>query len=121
MTSTISRRHEGARMSLSVSANGLVFLAGITAVETRGRSVAAQAEEIFKRIDGLLAEAHTDKSRLISGQVWLTEISTFDEFNRVWDRWVTDAGKPVRACVEARLADPELKVEVMIVAAAASS
>lgn len=116
MTAAITRRHENSRMSLSVDASGLVFLAGITAIKARGDSVTAQAEEIFKRIDDLLAEARTNKSRLVSGQVWLTDIETFDEFNGVWDRWVANSGKPVRACVEARLADPALKVEVMVVA-----
>ncbi|MDW6023414.1 RidA family protein [Mesorhizobium sp. BAC0120] len=103
-------------MSLAVEAGGFVFLAGLTAVETRGGSVTEQAREILRRIDHHLAKAGTSKAGLVSAQVWLTDIATFDEFNGVWDNWVADAGKPVRACVEARLADPALNVEIMVTA-----
>jgi enamine deaminase RidA (YjgF/YER057c/UK114 family) len=116
MTSDIVRHHENHRMSLAVEAGGFVFLAGLTALRTRGRPVAEQAAEILGRIDSELAEAGTDKSRLVSAQVWLTDIATFDAFNSVWDAWVADAGKPVRACVEAALADPALNVEIMVTA-----
>lgn len=114
MADTITRHNTNQRMSLSVEAGGLVYLAGLTAVEKRGASVTEQAQEILARIDSQLALSHTDKTRLISAQVWLTDISTFDEFNKVWDAWVADAGKPVRACVEAALADPALNVEIMV-------
>ena len=116
MSNDIVRRSENQRMSLAVEAGGFVFLAGLTAVETRGGSVTEQAKEILKRIDDHLADAGTSKKNLVTAQVWLTDIATFDEFNRVWDAWVADAGKPVRACVEARLADAALTVEVMVTA-----
>ncbi|MEZ5802333.1 MAG: RidA family protein [Rhizobiaceae bacterium] len=116
MSNDIVRRSENQRMSLAVEAGGFVFLAGLTAVETRGGSVTDQAREILTRIDHHLGEAGTSKKKLVTAQVWLTDIATFDEFNRVWDAWVADAGKPVRACVEARLADPALTVEVMVTA-----
>lgn len=116
MAENIRRHSQNARMSLSVEAGGLVFLAGLTAVEKRGGSVTEQAREILARIDGQLALSGIDKTRLVSAQVWLTDIATFDEFNKVWDSWVADAGKPVRACVEAALADPQLNVEVMVTA-----
>lgn len=112
----IVRHDTNQRMSLAVEAGPFVFLAGLTAVEKRGASVTEQAREILARIDRHLAQAGTDKSRLVSAQVWLTDIATFDEFNRVWDAWVADAGKPVRACVEAALADPGLTVEIMVTA-----
>lgn len=104
------------RMSMAVVAGGFVHLAGQTAKETRGRSVREQAQEILDQIDTLLADAGTDKSRLVTAQVWLTDISTFDEFNEVWDAWVHPDGKPARACVEANLADPALTVEIMVTA-----
>ena len=93
-----------------------MFSGSLTAVESRGSSVTEQAKEILKRIDHHLAEAGTSKKNLVTAQVWLTDIATFDEFNLVWDAWVADAGKPARACVEARLADPALNVEVMVTA-----
>lgn len=116
MAGTITRHNENQRMSLSVEAGGLIFLAGLTAVEKRGSSVTEQAREILARIDSQLAISGADKTRLVSAQVWLTDIATFDEFNTVWDAWAADAGKPVRACVEAALADPQLNVEIMVTA-----
>jgi len=116
MVSDIVRHSENHRMSLAVEAGGFVFLAGLTAVETKGGTVTDQAKEIIQRIDHHLAEAGTSKAKLVSAQVWLTDIGTFNEFNSVWDAWVADVGKPVRACVEARLADPALTVEIMVTA-----
>jgi enamine deaminase RidA (YjgF/YER057c/UK114 family) len=112
----LTRHNENHRMSLAVEAGQFVFLAGLTAVKTRGAPVVEQAREILDRIDEHLALAGTDKSRLVSAQVWLTDISTFDAFNTVWDAWVPASGKPVRACVEAALADPALTVEIMVTA-----
>lgn len=114
----IQRKHEGPRMSLVIKAGGMVYTAGLTAERTKGGSVTEQAGEVLERVDAMLAEAGTDKSRLISAQIWLTDIATFSEFNAVWDKWVADAGKPVRACVEAPLADPALNVEIMVTALA---
>ena len=116
MNTDIVRRDENQRMSLAVETGGFVFLAGLTAVESRGGSVTEQAREILRRIAHHLAEAGTSKQRLVSAQIWLTDIATFDEFNVVWDRWAADAGKPVRACVEAQLADSELNVGIMVTA-----
>lgn len=113
---TITRIKPNARMSMAVVAGGFVQTAGQTAKATRGASVTEQTREILAEIDSLLAEAGTDKSRLVVAQVWLTDIATFDEFNVVWDAWVHPDGKPARACVEARLADPALTVEVMVTA-----
>lgn len=116
MSTDIVRHSENQRMSLAVETGGFVFLAGLTAVKTRGGFVTEQAKEILERIDHHLAEAGTSKKNLVTAQVWLTDIATFDEFNLVWDAWVANAGKPARACVEARLADPALTVEVMVTA-----
>ncbi|WP_108398885.1 RidA family protein [Devosia submarina] len=116
MSSTIKRHNENQRMSLAVEAGPFVFLAGLTAVKMRGATVQEQTREILQRIDEHLALAGTDKARLVSAQVWLTDISTFDAFNTIWDEWVPTSGKPVRACVEAALADPDLTVEIMVTA-----
>lgn len=116
MSTTIERRQSNARMSQIVIAGGVVYLAGQVAQAARGGSAAEQARDILERIDALLAEAGTDASRIVQAQVWLTDIATFDEFNSVWDAWVPADAKPARACVEARLADPQLTVEVMVTA-----
>lgn len=116
MSSGIVRHSENSRMSLAVEAGGFVFLAGLTAVETRGGTVSAQTEEILQRIDHHLAEAGTTRANLVSAQIWLTDCATFDEFNAVWEKWVANVGKPVRACVESRIADPALTVEIMVTA-----
>lgn len=118
MSSDIVRHSANRRMSLAVEAGGFVFLAGLTAVESRGGTVTEQTREILARIDHHLAEAGTSKARLVSAQIWLTDSATFNEFNLVWEDWVADVGKPVRACVESRLADPALTVEIMVTALA---
>lgn len=114
----ITRISPNTRMSMAVVAGGFIHLAGQTAKATRGASVTEQAREILSTIDALLDQAGSDKSRLVVAQVWLTDIGTFDEFNAVWDAWVHPDGKPARACVEAKLADPALTVEVMVSALA---
>ena len=110
----MSRIDVSPRMSQAVVHGDTVYLAGQIA---EGASVAVQAQGIVDKIDRLLAEAGTDKSKLLSAQVWLTDIATFDEFNAVWDAWVTPGSPPCRACVEATLAAPQFNVEVMVIAA----
>ena len=115
---TITRNHVGPRMSQAVIHGGLVFLAGQVASNAPGGTVAEQTRDILSRIDALLAEAGTDKTRILSATVWLTDIASFDEMNGVWDAWVAPGSTPARACVEARLASPAYTVEIMVVAAA---
>ena len=101
-------------MSQAVVHGDTVYLAGQVC---EGASVGEQAQGIVDKIDRLLAEAGTDKSKALSAQVWLSDITTFEEFNAVWDAWVTPGSPPCRACVEATLALPQYNVEVMVVAA----
>lgn len=116
----IERLHAGPRMSQAVIHGQTVYLAGQVAAGAPGGSVAAQTQEILANIDALLAEARTDKSRLLSATIWLTEIATFAEMNRVWDAWVVAGAAPARATVvSARLASPEFKVEIAVIAALA--
>ena len=83
-----------------------------------GRSVAEQTKDILSTIDALLAEAKTDKSRVLSATIWLTDMSTFSEMNRVWDGWVVPGATPARATVlSAQLAAPEFKIEIAVIAA----
>lgn len=117
---SIERLHAGPRMSQAVIHGQTVYLAGQVAAGAPGGSVAAQTQEILAKIDALLAEARTDKSRLLSATIWLTDIATFAEMNRVWDAWVVAGAAPARATVvSARLASPEFKVEIAVIAALA--
>jgi len=113
---SIERIKVGPRMSQAVVHGVTVYLAGQVADDSSA-DVAGQTRQILAKIDRLLAEAGTDKSKLLSANVWLSDISTFDQMNAVWDEWVTPGMPPARACVESRLAGPEFKVEIMVVAA----
>jgi len=104
-------------MSQAVIHNGTVYLAGQVAFDKAGASVREQTQNILERIDRYLAEAGTDKSRLLSAQIWLSDISTFNEMNEVWDAWVSPGNTPARACVESKLAAPQFTVEIAVVAA----
>ena len=114
---SIERKHVNRRMSQVVSHGGMVYLAGQVAQRAPGASVADQTRDILTRIDELLAEAGTDKTKLLTANVWLADIGTFNEMNSEWDKWVPEGEPPVRACVEAKLADPAYTVEIMVTAA----
>lgn len=114
---SIERIEVGKRMSQAVVHNDTIYLAGQVAHQNAGKSVGEQTQEILENIDRLLAEAGTDKTRLLSAQIWLSEISSFNEMNEVWDAWVAEGNAPARACVESRLAAPKFTVEIMVIAA----
>ncbi len=102
-----------------VKHNGVVYVAGQVARNTPDGDVTAQTQEILATIDKLLAEAGTDKTKVLQAQIWLTDIATqFSAMNAVWNAWVDEATAPVRACVQAQLASPSYKVEIMVTAAA---
>ena len=113
----VERQEVGPRMSQIVIHGDTVYLAGIVAHANKGGSVADQTKEILGTIDGYLKQAGTDKSKLLSANIWLTDIATFGEMNAVWDAWVSPGNTPARATVEARLAAPQYKVEIMVMAA----
>ncbi|RDI62219.1 RidA family protein [Microvirga subterranea] len=114
---TIQRIKPGPRMSGAVVHGDTVYLAGQVANTTAGKSVTEQTTEILSIIDGLLAEAGTDKSKILMANIWLTDMSTFQEMNAVWDSWVSPGNTPARATVEAKLAAPPFKVEIAVIAA----
>jgi len=115
---SIERLHTGERMSQAVVHGNTVYLAGQVAQNAPGQSVSAQTRDILETIDRLLGEAGTDKSKLLSANIWLTDItSTFNEMNQVWDAWVSPGNTPARACVESKLAATQFAVEIMVVAA----
>ena len=114
---SIQRFEVGPRMSQCVVHGNTVYTAGQVAQGARGASVAEQTRDILATIDQLLAQAGTDKSKLLTANIWLTDIGTFDQMNQVWDAWVAPGDPPARACVESRLAHPDYKVEIMVTAA----
>ena len=113
---TTKRFKTGARMSQAVTHGGTAYLAGQVADEPN-TDVAGQTRQILTKIEGLLAEAGTDKSKLLSATIWLADIRSFDEMNKIWDGWVSPGNTPARACVEAKLARPQLLVEIGVIAA----
>jgi len=114
---SIQRIAVGPRMSKAVVHGDTVYLAGQVADKAAGKSVAEQTQEILGIIDGLLAEAGTDKSKLLMVNIWLSDMSTFAEMNGVWDKWVVAGQTPGRATVEAKLAAPQFTVEIAVIAA----
>jgi len=115
---SVTRNHTNQRMSQSVIHNNTVYLSGQVAKDFKA-DITTQTEQVLEKIDALLAQAGTDKTRILSAQIWLTSIGHFAEMNAVWDAWVPEGDAPARACTEARLASPDLLVEIGIIAAAA--
>jgi enamine deaminase RidA (YjgF/YER057c/UK114 family) len=113
----VERHDVGARMSKAVVHGDTVYLAGIVADAAKGKSTADQTKDILAQIDGFLKKAGTDKSRLLSANIWITDMANFAEMNAVWDGWVSPGNAPARATVEAKLAAPDYKVEIMVTAA----
>lgn len=108
---TIQRFQVGSRMSQGVVANGVLHVAGQVADNRKG-SIEEQTADVLAKIDALLKEAGTDRSKLVTVNVFLPNIVDFDAMNSVYDAWIDPANPPARACVEARLADPDLRVEM---------
>jgi enamine deaminase RidA (YjgF/YER057c/UK114 family) len=113
----IERHDTAARLSKAVAYGDTVYLAGIVAEAPKGKSMAEQTKSILSQIDGFLAKAGTDKSKLLSANIWITDMANFAEMNAVWDAWVSPGNAPARATVQAGLASPDYKVEIMVVAA----
>ena len=106
----------GPRMSRAVVHVDRVFLAGLTASDTT-QDIKGQTRQILDKIDGYLAQAGTNKSNLLSANLWIKDMALFAEMNSVWNEWVDPANPPARACVRADLARPEVLVEIMVTAA----
>ena len=112
----IERHEQNKVFSKVVEANGFVFTSGITATDN-SLSVQGQTKQTLDEIDRLLALCGTDKSKVISSMIWVTDIRHRDAMNEVWFEWTGGQNMPVRACVEAALADPKLLVEIQVTAA----
>ena len=113
---SITRNHSNQRMSQSVIHGNTVYLAGQVASDSKA-NITVQTQQVLDKIDGLLAEAGSGKSNILSAQIWLTSIGHFAEMNQVWDAWIPEGDAPARACIEARLASPDLLVEIGIISA----
>lgn len=112
----VRRIRTGTRMSQAVVHGGVVYLAGQVATR-RDEDVAGQTRQVLAAVDELLAEANSDKTRILTATVWLARMADFGAMNAVWDAWVPAGEAPARACVESKLARPDILVEVRVVAA----
>lgn len=110
----IRRIEAGARMSEAVMHGGIVYTAGIVADSTVGKSVFEQTADILSQIDAILAQAGSDKTRILKANIWLTDMASFADMNRAWDAWVVPGQAPARATVESKLAATGYNVEIMI-------
>ena len=113
----IKRIEPGPRMSQAVIHGNKIYTAGIVADSAAGKSVYEQAKDILQQIDALLAQAGSDKTRILKANIWLKDIATFDQMNKAWDEWAVAGKTPARATVEAKLAGIGWDVEIMIEAA----
>ena len=112
----IKRVNAGPRMSSAVVHGNTVYLAGLTADDAKA-DVKGQTKLILDKIDKFLKEAGTDKSKILSANIWLTDIGTWGQMNEVWDAWVSPGTTPARATVEVKLAAAKYNVEIMVTAA----
>ncbi|MEH3087967.1 MAG: RidA family protein [Xylophilus ampelinus] len=114
----VQRFHVGKRLSETAVHNGTVYLAGQVA-DDASKDIAGQTAEVLGMVDRLLAEAGSDKSRILMATIYLADLADFDGMNAVWDVWVDPGNAPPRATVQARLARPGWRIEVVVTAASA--
>lgn len=110
----IERIETGARMSKIVRHNGVAYLCGQVGA---GADVAEQTRDCLSRVDALLSRAGSSRDQMLQVIIWLADMADFEAMNSIWDEWVPEGAAPARACGEAKLARPELKVEVIVTAA----
>lgn len=115
--SPILRHISSHRMSKVVQHMGTIYLSGQTSYGSNLETIEDQTQETLQRIEQLLREAQSDKTRIVSATIFLKRISDFDAMNRVWENWVPEGEAPARTTIEANLAFPELLVEITVIAA----
>ncbi len=115
---TVERRHVGKRLSELVihRGAGLAYLAGQVASDPKA-DITGQTRQVLAQIDALLAEAGSDKTKILSATIYLPDMGDFGAMNAVWESWVVAGHTPARATVQATLAAPEYRVEIQVVAA----
>ncbi len=126
---SIKRHPAGKLFSAAAEYNGVVYVAGQVADDLaqgikgqteqvlKKQGIKGQTEQVLKKIDAVLAAAGTNKSKILSANVWVTDIRNRDEMNAAWTAWVDPANLPARATVEAKLADSRMLVEIMVTCA----
>ncbi|WP_233235516.1 RidA family protein [Bordetella sp. LUAb4] len=114
--SSIKRVNVAKRLSDMAVYNGVAYLAG-QVPDDATLDITGQTAQVLATVDKLLAEAGTDKSRILMAQIFITNMKEFDGMNKAWDAWVADGNAPPRATVESRLANPDYKVEIVVTAA----
>jgi enamine deaminase RidA (YjgF/YER057c/UK114 family) len=113
---SIQRHDPSSILSHAVEHGDTVYLAGIVAKDLN-KDVKGQTKEIVDEMDRLLAKCGSNKSKVLSATIWVTDIRNRAPMNEVWTAWVDAKNLPARACVEAKLADPKALVEIMVIAA----
>ena len=113
---TIQRLHVGKRLSEAAIHSSVIYLAGQVAGDST-QDIAGQTKQVLAAIDKLLSEAGSDKTKLLQVTIYIADMKDFPGMNAVWDEWVVQGATPPRATVEAKLAKPEWKVEMLVVAA----
>jgi enamine deaminase RidA (YjgF/YER057c/UK114 family) len=116
MNQEIQRMHVGARLSEAAIFNGVVYLAGMVP-ECEATDIRSQTVDVLQQIDRRLAEAGSDKTRILRTQIFLRDIANIAAMNEVWDAWVVAGSAPPRATVQAALANPAYLIEVVVTAA----
>ncbi len=114
---SVHRIGMASRYSEAAIYNGVAYLAGQVPEETLDQGIEAQTREVLDQIDRILAQVHSDKSRILMCQIFIADLGDFNGMNRVWDDWVSPGNAPPRATVEARLANPSYRLEIVITAA----
>ena len=113
---TIQRHEVGKRLSKIVVHNGVAYLAG-EVPDDGSKDITGQAEEVLAKIDKLLKQVGSDKTRILSAQIFLPDMKDFAALNAAWEKWIPAGQTPARATIEAKLANPAFKVEIMCIAA----
>jgi enamine deaminase RidA (YjgF/YER057c/UK114 family) len=113
---SIQRHNVGKRLSEIVVHNGTAYLAGEVPDDT-SKDITGQTEQVLAKIDKLLAQVGSDKTKILSAQIFIADMGEFAGMNAAWDKWVAPGHTPARATIEAQLANPAYKVEIMCIAA----
>jgi len=113
---SIQRHHVGKRLSGIVVHNGVAYLAGEVPDDT-SKDITAQTQQVLAKIDRLLAQVGSDKTKILSAQIFIADMGDFAGMNAAWEKWVVPGETPARATIEAKLANPAYKVEIMCIAA----
>jgi enamine deaminase RidA (YjgF/YER057c/UK114 family) len=113
---TIQRHNVGKRLSEIVVHNGVAYLAGEVPDDT-SKDITGQTEQVLGKIEKLLNQAGSDKTKILSAQIFLADMKDFGGMNVAWEKWVVPGQTPARATIEAKLANPAYRVEIMCIAA----